>query len=99
MIEQLKALNRFQRTVRTVKHTHTPKTPDSCEIPVTHPELLSTLVLRELQDAHNPEHVEESTDEFADLTICDQDQNADYDCEMHTDDAAKWLRMADLYPS
>lgn len=96
MIEQLKALNRYQRTIRSVKHVASPHFTDTAEILTTQPHLLSTEILRELQDAHNPEHFADVDNELEGLSICTQDQNSDYDCEMHTDTAARWLQMANL---
>jgi hypothetical protein len=57
-------------------------------------------MLNELQHLHGLNTHEEFADiddELEDLTICDQDNNSTYDCEMNTDAAAVWLQAAHMY--
>lgn len=83
IMQELKALNKVLKQERKL-HT--------CEVLTTQPELLSSYVLKELQDAYNPEHIEEEPDQEG-LTICEENQNAEYDLAHSNDEAAKWLTL------
>lgn len=65
------------------------KVTGTAEICVDQTHLLSSYVLKELQDTYNPDFVEDLDEEP--LTICEENQNAEYDLAHATDDAAKWL--------
>jgi hypothetical protein len=63
-------------------------------------QFISTVMLAELQHLHGlntHEEFNDIDDELEDLSVCNQDQNADYDCEMNTDAAALWLQAAAVY--
>lgn len=67
------------------------KVPHTCEVCADQTHLLASGVLKELQAQYNPEFVDDKYDELEELTLCEENQNAEYDMLHATDDAAKWL--------
>jgi len=92
----IKLGTRDQRIAATYHPEHSPHFTDTCEVRTDQTHLLSSQVLIELQDQHNPDLFNDIDDELEGLSICESKQNADYDKQFLNDAAALWLLQAGL---